>query len=167
MSRNPFQDPQPRVRTSFSAAPIRSPQPGSYPQPQRGYPPRPTSFHELRYDDGAGEGDVGYGGRGSRGGVDINGRHLAWVAGEEDDELKPLNARWVSVILLCSARAKDEHTDMSSGVGTPFLPYEPHRPGLSTAPSSGTDFIRRQTIPKRGATTKRVKLTGEGHWINE
>lgn len=46
--------------------------------------------------------------------------------------------------------------------GTPF-----GRPGLNTLPSAGADFIRRQTIPKRGATTRRVKLTNEGNWINE
>lgn len=40
-------------------------------------------------------------------------------------------------------------------------------PGLSTMPSSGSDFIRRQTLPKRGATVKRVKLTREGNWVNE
>ena len=34
-------------------------------------------------------------------------------------------------------------------------------------PSAGADFIRRQTIPKRGATTRRVKLTREGNFINE
>jgi chitin synthase len=37
---------------------------------------------------------------------------------------------------------------------------------LSSAPSAGADFIRRQTMPKRGATTRRVKLT-KGHFINE
>lgn len=34
-------------------------------------------------------------------------------------------------------------------------------------PSAGADFIRRQTQAHRGATTRRVKLTKQGHWINE
>lgn len=37
---------------------------------------------------------------------------------------------------------------------------------MSTAPSAGAEFIRRQTMPRRAATTRRVKLT-KGHWINE
>lgn len=40
-------------------------------------------------------------------------------------------------------------------------------PGRDTLqPSSGADFIRRQTMPRRAATTRQVKLT-QGHWINE
>lgn len=34
-------------------------------------------------------------------------------------------------------------------------------------PSAGADFIRRQTIPKRGAMTRQIKLTREGNFINE
>ncbi|EIW67254.1 hypothetical protein TREMEDRAFT_33680 [Tremella mesenterica DSM 1558] len=38
---------------------------------------------------------------------------------------------------------------------------------MPSTPSAGLDFIRRQTMPKRGATTRRVKLTREGNWVNE
>ncbi|ORX38479.1 chitin synthase-domain-containing protein [Kockovaella imperatae] len=43
-----------------------------------------------------------------------------------------------------------------------------HRP-YHESPSfvGGVDFIRRQTVPRRGATTKKVTLTSQGNWINE
>lgn len=39
-------------------------------------------------------------------------------------------------------------------------------PHIKTPVSAGADFIRRQTMPRRAATTRQVKLT-QGHWINE
>jgi hypothetical protein len=39
-------------------------------------------------------------------------------------------------------------------------------PHVRTPASAGADFIRRQTMPRRAATTRQVKLT-QGHWINE
>lgn len=77
---NPFSDPQTH-RTRFAPSPVPSP----YPDLQPSYPP--ASHHTLNDDDGTG--DVGYG---RRGGVQVNGQHVPWVAGEEDDELKPLTA---------------------------------------------------------------------------
>lgn len=47
----------------------------------------------------------------------------------------------------------------------PSRPY--HTLDLSATSSGGADFIRHQTIARRGATTRRVKLTTEGNWINE
>ena len=38
---------------------------------------------------------------------------------------------------------------------------------MSTTPSAAWDVIRRQTLPKRGQTTRRVKLTREGNWVTE
>lgn len=59
-----------------------------------------------------------------------------------------------------------ESTD--DGCSPGLLSTDPHGlHGLSSLPSAGADFIRRQTMPKRGATTRRVKLTQQGHWINE
>lgn len=48
-----------------------------------------------------------------------------------------------------------------------YDPYDPRNGRLPTMLSAGADFIRRQTIPKRGATTRRVKLTREGNFVNE
>ncbi|KAK4688796.1 chitin synthase, partial [Tremellales sp. Uapishka_1] len=137
---NPFNDPsQGTQRLRFAASPQPSAVPlNTYPQP--GYPPA-SSYHNLDYDD---EADVG------RGGVNVNGQHLAWVAGEEDDELKPL-----------TAGPNDSQVSFRSDL------YGQSRTSLASQPSAGADFIRRQTIPKRGATTKKVKLTKKGHWINE
>ncbi|WWD19088.1 hypothetical protein CI109_103546 [Kwoniella shandongensis] len=138
---DPFRDPSHRPRTHF----VSSPQPTSpYPQP-RTYPP--TSYQTLQYDDG---GDVGYGGRGGAdgGGVSINGQHMPWIAGEDDDEMKPLTAG-------------------PDGTNA-FLNADPYNRGvLSPLPSShsiGTDFIRRQTLPRRGATVKKIQLT-KGNFI--
>ncbi|KAL7422785.1 Chitin synthase, class 7 [Cryptotrichosporon argae] len=91
------------------------------PTMQPTYPPSP-----YRFDSGTG--DISFGG----GGKD------QWVAGEEDDEMRPLTG----------PSAYDVRSALAS-------------------PNPGADFIRRQTIPKRARTTKRVKLTGEGHWIQD
>ncbi|ORY35546.1 hypothetical protein BCR39DRAFT_19454 [Naematelia encephala] len=142
MSYDPFSDNNRTQRTRFvSPSPIPSPSPSPTPslaQPE--YPPQ--SYTNINYEDGSG--DVGYGG--PAGGVDINGQHVPWSGGDEDEETKPL----------------------TSGSPTPFLASDPYgRPPSVLSSGSGADFIRRQTIPKRGATTRRVKLTNEGNWVNE
>lgn len=78
---NPFAGTQP-PRARFA-----SPNPASpYLQP-RAYPPQRYSL--MSFDDGSS--DVSYGGAGGgRGGASINGSQMPWVAGEDDDELKPL-----------------------------------------------------------------------------
>nr|XP_019044727.1 chitin synthase [Kwoniella bestiolae CBS 10118]OCF23657.1 chitin synthase [Kwoniella bestiolae CBS 10118] len=134
---NPFEDSNQRNRFT------PSPQPSQYPPAtqSQGYPPAPYT-----YDDG---GDMGYGGR-MGGGVEINGQHMPWVAGEEDDELKPLTS--------------DQNPSTTS-----FLPHSPYNRPLNHMPSSnsvGADFMRRQTLPRRGVTVKKIKLT-KGNFIAE
>ena len=73
---NPFNDPQTQ-RTRFSLSPIPS---SPLPQPPLSYPPVP--YQTLNYH----RSDVGF----DREGVEVNGQHVPWVAGEDDDELKPL-----------------------------------------------------------------------------
>ncbi|KAK8854766.1 hypothetical protein IAR55_003505 [Kwoniella newhampshirensis] len=134
---NPFRDPHQSTRARFASSP----------HPASAYPP--ASYQTLQYGDG---GDVGYRGRAGAGdgGVSVNGQHLPWVAGEDDDEMKPL----------------------TSGPGGPgsqaFLNADPYnRRIVSPLPSShsiGTDFLRRQTLPRRGATVKKIQLT-KGNFI--
>ncbi|RSH88762.1 Chitin synthase, class 2 [Saitozyma podzolica] len=133
--------PQPQQRLRFAPSPSPSPSlspiPSHFatipPGPRPRYPPGPLHSFDS--------GDMGSG----RGGVEVNGQHVPWVAAE-DDESQPLTARPDS---------------------TPFLATDPYATATASPASSGADFIRRQTIPKRGATTRRVKLTRQGHWINE
>ncbi|WVF72834.1 hypothetical protein IAT40_007652 [Kwoniella sp. CBS 6097] len=146
MSRpDPFQDPLRRGQYNPSPQPPPASAYHDSTQPQV-YPPAP--YQTLHYDDG---GDVGYGGGrydgGGGGGVNINGQHMPWVAGEEDDELKPLTS--------------------DPNASTSYLNSDQYNRPLHHMPSTnsvGTDFIRRQTIPRRGATTKKIKLT-KGNFI--
>ena len=162
---NPFSDPQTQ-RTRFAPSPNPS---SSYLQAQTSYPPAP--YPTLDYDDG--NDDVGFE---RQPGVQVNGLHIPWLAGEDDDELKPLNAGFVTDLSDFSAferssklrRPSNLQRSLFRPTSSPFLGSDPYAtPRLLTAPSARVDFIRRQTIPKRGATTRRVKLTSEGNWINE
>ncbi|WRT68438.1 uncharacterized protein IL334_005414 [Kwoniella shivajii] len=129
---DPFEDTNPRTR--FAA----SPQPSPYPRSHQSYPPVP--YQALSYDDA---GDMGYGGR-TAGGVEINGQHMPWVAGEDEDELKPLTS----------------DANASTALFHPHDAY--NRPPSSN--SVGADFMRRQTLPRRGITVKKIRLT-KGNFI--
>ncbi|WVO13477.1 hypothetical protein L204_101097 [Cryptococcus depauperatus] len=120
-----------------------------YPQPHTGhrsaYPPAPSSsYSSLHYDD---HGDVGYG----RGGQ----QHSAWMAGEDEEELKPLTNDAASSMVFLNS--------------DPYLSGGPTARPDSAASSTNTaswDFIRRQVGPRRGATIKKIKLT-KGNFIND
>jgi hypothetical protein len=93
--KDPFHDPPHHAHFSVSPRPSYAHLPSSpYQQPSTGsYPPRP--YPPSGYDDG----DVGHArNQGGLGGVDINGQHMPWVSGEEDDELKPLNGGYVDCL---------------------------------------------------------------------
>jgi hypothetical protein len=87
---DPFADPHHRTRFAPSPSPsgyAPSPSPLGYVQPgTRSYPPQ---LYATAYDDHSGGGDMGY-----AGGVMINGQGqgMPWVAGEDDDERRPLTA---------------------------------------------------------------------------
>lgn len=79
---NPFADPhtqRARFASPYPASPV------GYNQATRGYPPQsyPTAYDHRT-------GDVGYGRRPA--GVTVNGQTMPWVAGEDDDERKPLTS---------------------------------------------------------------------------
>ena len=87
--------------------------------------------------------------------ITMSPRPLMPVQREGDfEELKPLTARWVT------ARGLTDHSDD----GRYPAPMRGPFPSVS---SGGIDFIRRQTIPRRGATTKKIALNRQGNWINE
>ena len=77
---DPFADPRqaPRPPSGVTSVYPQTPRQG-----QRGYPPDSRPY-TTAYDDH--RGDMGYG----RGGVVLNGQAMPWVAGEDDDERKPL-----------------------------------------------------------------------------
>nr|XP_018261520.1 chitin synthase [Kwoniella dejecticola CBS 10117]OBR83678.1 chitin synthase [Kwoniella dejecticola CBS 10117] len=137
---DPFHDSNSNQRNRLTP----SPQPSQYPPSTQSQVYPPQQYQPINYDDG---GDMGYGGR-MAGGVEVNGQHMPWVAGEEDDELKPL-------------------TSDANASTTSFMPHSPYNRPLNHMPSGnsvGADFMRRQTIPRRGVTTKKIKLT-KGNFI--
>ncbi|ODN78774.1 hypothetical protein L202_04333 [Cryptococcus amylolentus CBS 6039] len=141
---NPFEDPQ-RNRAQYNSSPVPTSSP--YPaQPRPQYPPQPAAYPSYQLRD---DGDVGYGpGR----------RSPAWVAGEEaDEELKPLTAVGAN----SSTTFLNSDPYLSGGPELPIARPNSARPSLRSVAS---EFIRRQTAPKRGATIKKVKLTN-GHFI--
>jgi hypothetical protein len=100
---NPFDDASRSVYPTGQYPDYGQRSPMVTPERQRRYPPAP--YQSMRYDDGGAllSGDLGSGGARSpsggrlltgplRGGVQINGRNMPWVAGEDDEELKPLTA---------------------------------------------------------------------------
>ncbi|WVQ82321.1 hypothetical protein IAT38_004449 [Cryptococcus sp. DSM 104549] len=145
---DPFQNPA-QQRARFAPSPFPN---APYPQPgaPQSYPPAPaqTPYGQSsnQYDDG----DVGYGGR------QPGGRPGAWMVGEEDEELKPLTAGPNS-----SSTFLTSDPYLSGG---PSLSHAPSLASVGTAVSAGAEFIRRQTVARRGATTKKVKLT-QGNFI--
>lgn len=85
---DPFADPRNRFIPPSASSPYPAASPGpdrAYRSPQRGYPP--SYPYPTAYDDNR-TGDMGYG----RGGVILNGQAMPWVAGEDDDERKPLTS---------------------------------------------------------------------------
>lgn len=124
----------------------------STPYPQSGhyrpyYPPQLTycqGQQGYQYDH---TGDVGYGGR-SR-------RHGSWasVNNEDNEELTPLTTGPAS-----SSTFLTTDPYLSGG---PDLPLSSSSASISSA---GADFLRRQTVPRRGATIKKIKLTN-GNFI--
>ena len=94
---NPFSDPQTQ-RTRFASSPNPS---SAYLQAQPSYPPAP--YPTLNYDDGTG--DVGFE---RHAGVHVNGLHVPWIAGEDEDELKPLIGGFVTVLFIHSPSRPSE-----------------------------------------------------------
>ncbi|WVQ74920.1 hypothetical protein IAR50_004528 [Cryptococcus sp. DSM 104548] len=140
---NPFDDPN-RNRAQYNPSPLPTSSP--YPQPRPHYPPQPAGYPSYQLRD---DGGLGYGpGR----------RSPAWVAGEEDEELKPLTAG-------CSANSSSTFLNSDPYLsGGPELPLARPNSARPSFHSVASEFIRRQTAPKRGATIKKVKLTN-GHFI--